>query len=169
MKLIVSLAICSIFSIAAFAADEAKSAPKFSAEFAKHWNSAKELTLAVAEAMPAENYDFKPNAEEMSFGEQVVHIGQGNYAYCSRMTGAKSPFTKPEKIDKATAMKIVGESFDFCAAQIGPLSDEQMTQMRGQTSVRELAMGAMTHMAHHRGQIEVYLRLKNIKPPTYKF
>jgi uncharacterized damage-inducible protein DinB len=26
-----------------------------------------------------------------------------------------------------------------------------------------------THTAHHRGQAEVYLRLKGIKPPAYEF
>jgi uncharacterized damage-inducible protein DinB len=26
-----------------------------------------------------------------------------------------------------------------------------------------------THTAHHRGQLEVYLRLKGIKPPDYEF
>jgi uncharacterized damage-inducible protein DinB len=26
-----------------------------------------------------------------------------------------------------------------------------------------------THTAHHRGQLEVYLRLKSIKPPDYVF
>ena len=26
-----------------------------------------------------------------------------------------------------------------------------------------------THTAHHRGQAEVYLRLKGIKPPAYTF
>ena len=26
-----------------------------------------------------------------------------------------------------------------------------------------------THTAHHRGQAEVYLRMKGIKPPTYQF
>jgi hypothetical protein len=31
--------------------------------FAKHWQITKEFTLAVAEAMPAESYDFKRNPE----------------------------------------------------------------------------------------------------------
>jgi uncharacterized damage-inducible protein DinB len=28
---------------------------------------------------------------------------------------------------------------------------------------------AFTMMAHHRGQAEVYLRIKNIKPPAWQF
>ena len=33
----------------------------------------------------------------------------------------------------------------------------------------ELFWGGFTHAAHHRGQAEVYLRLKGITPPPYKF
>ena len=170
MKLFVSLALCALFSLSAFAADDAKGSSKYAAEFAKHWQNAKELTLLVADAMPAANYDFKPNPEEMSFGEQIAHIAQGNYAYCARMAAAKaSPFAKPANFDKATVTKLVGESFDYCAGIVGPMTDEQLNETRAQGTVREASMGALMHMAHHRGQVEVYLRLKNIKPPTYKF
>jgi hypothetical protein len=43
-------------------------------EFVHHWQVSKPFTLNVANAMPAEFYSFKPNAEEMSFGEQIIHI-----------------------------------------------------------------------------------------------
>jgi hypothetical protein len=36
---------------------------EFKAMFLKHWQMAKEFTLALAEAMPAEGYDFKPNKD----------------------------------------------------------------------------------------------------------
>ena len=121
--------------------------------------------------MPAENYTFKPNPEEMSFGEQMVHIAGANFSYCSRISGAKSPFTKPEKSDKETAMKVLGESFSYCSDAVSNAGD--VDTMRGpegkQISEREIMLGAYAHMAHHRGQAEVYLRLKNIKPPSYKF
>ncbi|MBK5294063.1 MAG: hypothetical protein JJE04_20600 [Acidobacteriia bacterium] len=46
--------------------------------FARHWQVSKEFTLAVAEAMPAEGYDFKPHPEEMSFGKLMIHIADEN-------------------------------------------------------------------------------------------
>jgi uncharacterized damage-inducible protein DinB len=169
MKLFVSLVISTLFAFTAFAADEAKSPSKYGAEFVKHWATAKDLTLAVADAMPADDYGFKPNPEEMSFGEQVAHIALANFSYCARAAGTKSTATKPDTYDKATVTKLVGESFNYCAGVITPLTDDQFNEMRGQTSVRELTEGVVMHMAHHRGQIEVYLRLRGIKPPTYKF
>jgi uncharacterized damage-inducible protein DinB len=34
---------------------------------------------------------------------------------------------------------------------------------------RERLWSYFTHTAHHRGQAEVYPRVKNIKPPPYRF
>src|SRR5260370_108291 len=78
MKLFVSVALCTFFTFATFAAEGTKGPSKYSAEFAKHWKTARELTLAVADAMQAENYDFKPNPEEISFGEQIENSAQAN-------------------------------------------------------------------------------------------
>ena len=170
MKHVICVAIAALVAAPLFAA-EGGSAGKFAQEFGKHWATARDLTLAVADAMPAENYTFKPNPEEMSFGEQMVHIAGANFSYCSRISGAKSPFTKPEKSDKETAQKVLSESFSYCSDAVSNAGD--VDTMRGpegkQISEREIMLGAYAHMAHHRGQAEVYLRLKNIKPPTYKF
>jgi uncharacterized damage-inducible protein DinB len=50
-------------------------------------------------------------------------------------------------------------------------ADLEKTMTRGGNTVSkfELLWGGFTHTAHHRGQAEVYLRLKGIKPPDYKF
>ena len=157
----------AMLALPALAADEATSPNKFGQEFLKHWSTARQLTTAVAEAMPAESYDFKPNPEEMSFGEQMVHIASANYGYCARIGGGKSPFTKPEKTDKPTSLKVLDESFAYCAEAVQGAKD--LDVMRGTVSVREVMLGAYAHMAHHRGQAEVYLRVKGLKPPAYKF
>jgi uncharacterized damage-inducible protein DinB len=165
--------VCLCLPLAAFAAEEPKSSSRFAAEFGKHWMAAKDLAVAVAQAMPAEGYDFKPVPEEMSFGALMVHIAQGNYGYCSTAAKAKSPFTKPEKSDKVIAVKVLGESFDYCAEIANALTDDQLNESRARgnnsLTVRELLLGVQAHMSHHRGQAEVYLRVKGIKPPDYKF
>jgi hypothetical protein len=67
--------------------------------FAKHWQISKEFTLAVAEAMPAEGYDFKPTAEEMSFGQLMVHIAAQNSDSC--LLGSY-PATASEEVIEAS-------------------------------------------------------------------
>ncbi|HZC66621.1 MAG TPA: DinB family protein [Candidatus Dormibacteraeota bacterium] len=143
--------------------------------FAKHWIIQKDLAVEVAEAMPAESYDFKPVTGEMSFGEQMVHIAGANYSYCSLMTDSKSPYPEREKdakIDKASAIKDLGASFDYCTKVFDGLDEAKLAQLHSagtrSVSTMEAMMGVVVHMAHHRGQAEVYLRLKGITPPRYK-
>src|SRR6266436_9705002 len=79
--------------------------------FAKHWQVAKEFTVAVAEAMPAEGYDFKPNPEEMSFGQLMIHIADENSHSFARATGSE-PLAKPAATDKLMAIRFLTDSFD---------------------------------------------------------
>ena len=41
--------------------------------------NAKSYTLAIADKLAEEKYDFKPVNEEMSYKEQLVHIGENIY------------------------------------------------------------------------------------------
>jgi len=139
----------------------------------KHYESSKELTLAVADAMPAEDYSFKATPPEMSFGEQMNHIASANANYCAAAMDAKSPFGKLEDASKNAAIKNINTAFDFCLDGLKKMSDADLTKMVGsgarQSTVFERFWGGFTHTAHHRGQAEVYLRLKGITPPQYKF
>jgi uncharacterized damage-inducible protein DinB len=141
--------------------------------FLKHWQVAKEFTLAVAEARPAESYDFKPNPEELAFGYLMTHIADDNSTMCARVARTK-PLTRPPLYDKQTAIAFLNESFDKCSKEIGALTPEQWSRevykFKDQPVVaHEALLYTFTHMAHHRGQAEVYLRMKNIKPPGWQF
>jgi uncharacterized damage-inducible protein DinB len=142
-------------------------------EMMKHWESSKSLSIAVAEAMPADAYSFKATDAEMSFGEQINHIAAANGSYCSAALGVKNPITKPEDSSKATAIKNLTASYDFCMGGLAKLDDKSLQETISRNgavvSKFELFWGGFTHAAHHRGQTEVYLRLKGITPPAYKF
>jgi hypothetical protein len=81
--------------------------------------------------MPAESFDFKPTPDEMSFGQQIAHIAQANYGCCSGINKSKFLFAKPASLDKATVVKLVADSFDYCAGIISGLSDDQLNETRG--------------------------------------
>jgi len=139
----------------------------------KHYQASKELSLAVADAMPAENYSFKATDAQMSFGEQMNHIASANANYCAGGLETKSPFGKLEDASKDAAVKNLNTAFDFCMDGLKKLNDAGLTKVVGsgarQGTVFERFWGGFTHTAHHRGQAEVYLRLKGITPPQYKF
>ena len=129
----------------------------------------------------------------MSFGEQMVHIAQANYGYCAFIADTKSPYGEPAKnakVEKAAAIKDLGGSLSpwgSCATPLlvdatddsmiavvfDGLEESKLSQMHGEGkgifSTMDVMLGVMIHMTHHRGQAEVYLRLKGITPPEYKW
>ena len=144
--------------------------------FQRRWSAAKGLAVAVADAMPAESYDFKPVSAEMSFGEQMHHIAQTNYGKCAVIADVKSPYPESAegtKVEKAAAVKDLAASFNYCTKILDDFDSAKLFQMhtwgKGSFSTVDMMLGLMVHMAHHRAQAEVYLRLKGITPPTYKW
>jgi uncharacterized damage-inducible protein DinB len=149
----------------------------------KHWKVTGDLTLAVAEAMPAEEYNFRPNPEEMSFGQLMAHIAVADRNACTNASGLPAPaipdvitaFTRDNKveIDKPTAVAFQKQIFGFCNEVIPGITLAQLDKVAGPPARNltgyEWLWSYFTHTAHHRGQAEVYLRVKNIKPPTYVF
>ena len=145
----------------------------FKALFPKHWHVSKDFTLAVAETMPADSYDFKPNPQEMTFGELMIHIAQSNSEAFARVAATKE-LEPPSGKDKQTAIKFLADSFDKCAKDFAATTPEQLNKMfdipdGGQATGLEVLWWAFTDTAHHRGQAEVYLRVKKITPPHYRF
>jgi DinB family len=138
-----------------------------------HWRTSKAMTLAVAQAMPDKDYTFKAAPKELSFGEQMSDIAGGNENFCSAALGTKGPFEKVEAATKAVALKNLTTPYDFCIEGVQKMTDAKLMQLVGtaprQATVFERFWGGFTHAAHHRGQAEIYLRLKGIAPPPYKF
>ncbi|HEX4229658.1 MAG TPA: DinB family protein [Bryobacteraceae bacterium] len=168
--------ICGALSFCALPASSADGASdhKVVDELVKHWTTSKELSLAVANAMPEDDYSFKATSPEMSFGEQMNHIAAADSYYCSAAAGTKGPIKgKPADNSRSAAIKNLNVAYDYCIDSIKEMSDaslqKSISTKNGTTTPFELFWGGFTHAAHHRGQAEVYLRLKGITPPEYKF
>ena len=150
----------------------------------KHWKTSGEFTIAVANAMPADGYTFRPNPEEMSYGQLMAHIAGVNLNACSNASGLTKPAQTPKiaewakdpqkvDVDKDTAVQFLNDSFDFCNKAVAAMTPERMDTVVGPPNRNltgyEWLWAYFTHTAHHRGQAEVYLRVRGIKPPGYKF
>jgi uncharacterized damage-inducible protein DinB len=161
-----------IVSLALLAATSYASDSNFAAEFGKRWIRTRPLAVGVAQAMPPVQYAFRPDPGSMSFAEQIGHVAQTNYAFCAGLKDA-SPPPDPSATDKDALVKYLADSFDYCSAAIGSVTAEQMDRVHsspdGRLNGRELLLALYVHMSHHRGQQEVYLRIKGIPPPQYVF
>ena len=164
MLMPICLALCAAASNAADS--------KFAEEFGKRWAKTRPLAVAVAEAMPAVQFAFRPDPGSMSFGEQVDHVAQTNYGFCAGLKDTDAP-KAPKATEKDALVKYLADSFDYCSAAIGSVTAEQMDKVHsspnGRLNGRELLLALYVHMSHHRGQEEVYLRIKGIKPPQYVY
>jgi uncharacterized damage-inducible protein DinB len=150
-------------------------------EFIHAWEISKQFTLEVAKAMPAEFYDFRPNPEEMTFGEQMIHIAGGNVFRFKQITGLPTPFEfdpgHPPASTRESTLKLLEQSFDYVLAVLPQITTEQLKRTwhipswkeRPDPEGRAMLLNMLVHTAHHRAQCEVYLRVKGIKPPDYVF
>jgi len=150
-------------------------------EFVRDWQISKQFTLEVAQAMPADLYSDKPNPEEMTFGEQMIHIAVSNVFRFNQITGIEPPFpldlSKPPASDRETALRLLNLSFDYVIDALPKITPDQLKRTwhipswkgRADPDGRAMILNMFVHTAHHRAQCEVYLRAKGIKPPDYTF
>ncbi|HYM78249.1 MAG TPA: DinB family protein [Candidatus Dormibacteraeota bacterium] len=166
MKLItLTLALVVVLSAAASASP--------AAEYAQHFAALSQLAVAVAQAMPVDQYSFRPHPESMTFGELMMHIASTDYAFCAGLKDTDPPADpKILATDKDAVVKFLSDSFNYCSGVIPKLSDDQLSQPHnspdGRLAGREILLAMYIHVAHHRGQAEIYLRDKGIRPPSYR-
>jgi uncharacterized damage-inducible protein DinB len=146
----------------------------FISDFAQKWENTALYTIEFAEAFPEDLYDFGPTTEEMKFREQILHMC-GNISWLSSSylggTDYKEDLSNPPK-SKADLITILRNTFQYAAETIQNFDpsqlDEKVEFFAGPMSKRQIMMLMSDHVTHHRGQLVVYLRLNNIKPPGYR-
>jgi len=169
------------FVVAAAAQTAKVNSVLYMAEFVRDWQISRQFTIDVANAMPADLYDFKPHPEEMTFGEQMIHIAMSNVFRFNQITDTKPPFAldleKPPASDKQSVLKLLEQSFDYVIDVLPKITPEQLQHTwhipswkgRNDPDGRAMILNMFVHTAHHRAQCEVYMRAKGIKPPDYTF
>ena len=137
-----------------------------------HATIRRDLTEA-AEAMPAEEYAFKPTLQVRSFAELVGHVVNANFFFCAQANAEKSPATTNyEKVaDKAALVKALNDSLAYCDTVYAATTDVTFPQLVKVTNGGETPRGALlmfntTHTNEHYGNIVVDLRLKGHVPPS---
>jgi uncharacterized damage-inducible protein DinB len=149
-------------------------------DFARDWQISKRFTLAVAQAMPATSYDFKATPEEMTFGEQMMHLTSSLFVMFYRISGTRPVYdASPKQVTKEVVLDWIDKSFDYVIQVLPKLTDKQLSETKFPVNFegrpgpdingRDMMMNMFIHVAHHRAQCEVYLRLKGITPAIYTF
>jgi uncharacterized damage-inducible protein DinB len=120
-------------------------------------------TLAVAEAMPENLYDFRPTEEVWNFNELVNHIAYGiEWWHANYIKKTEQSWSPPvAKNTKRETIKFLQQSYDGLLKTLDSekLSDESVKGF----------WATLDHITHHRGQAVLHLRLNKIAPPEYAF
>lgn len=140
-------------------------------EYAKHFAALSGLSVAVAKAMPPDQYGFRPHPESMDFGQLMSHIATTNYQFCAGLKDSAPP-SVPSPTEKDAVVKFLSDSFEYCFSVISNLTGAQLDAVHdspdGRLPGREVLLAMYVHVAHHRGQAEIYLRDKGVRPPSYR-
>jgi uncharacterized damage-inducible protein DinB len=144
----------------------------------KEWERAKAYTKEYLDAMPADQYGYKPTPEMRSFADQMLHLTEANYGIGAVAAGMNSPVafgTLEKQADKSKEVvsKAVLDGYDFVINALKNMKPEQMTEMikmfgRYDASRAQAFEKCFEHQTHHRGQTTVYIRLAGAKPPAEK-
>ncbi len=136
---------------------------------------AQDKLLALAEAMPADKYAWKPGAGVRTMGEVFNHVAAANY-FLPTFWGAKVPagvdprtLEKEMSGDKAKTVAALKSSFESLRREIQAVPEGDLgrkIKLFGQdATVRDDMMVLASHAHEHLGQAIAYARSNNVTPP----
>jgi uncharacterized damage-inducible protein DinB len=143
--------------------------------FLSAWDREAENTLTLLRALPATQYDFRPDAGGRSLGELAWHLAEGD-AYISYgiENGQFTMEAKPPSIERPRSVEALAPGYDRihreAVARIRKLKPEDLDRsipfFTGPSSIRDLLWNAIiAHSIHHRGQLSLMCRLAGGQTP----
>jgi uncharacterized damage-inducible protein DinB len=134
------------------------------------------LTRETISAMPSTEFHFSPTPEQMPFGSQALHIISSHETLREALEEGRWNWKRQIDIEHFGTQQSILTKFDdmhersillFENLEVEEFMRLVQTDWGAKESVFHLALSFLTHEAHHRGQMVVYLRLKGITPPTF--
>lgn len=129
---------------------------------------------ALAEAMPADRFTWKPEKDAMEVGHVYAHVANYNYYYPSSAMGVAAPAalrldTLEAMRDKAQIVQLLKSSAEHVRAAVTGMSADQLekpTKLYGRDVPHwAVLVQLVAHMNEHLGQSIAYARSNNIVPP----
>jgi uncharacterized damage-inducible protein DinB len=125
----------------------------------------------LANAIPAESYDWRPAEDVRSVAELFKHVASSYYWFGVEL-GAEKPadLTDWKQVEtKEEILDALARSLDFVRQALQGVTEEELDQeiefFGRQTTRRELVLNLMTHGSEHLGQAIAYSRSIGVAPP----
>lgn len=154
----------------------AQAPPGFLGAFDGQFQASAQKLVALAKAMPAETYDWRPMDGVASVAEVYMHIARYNYFYPNDAMGLESPVPRSEYDtwqgtvnDKDQVIEILSRSMDYVRQVYDGMSQEDLdrpTRLYGRdVGSWAVLLQLVTHMDEHLGQSIAYARMNHVVPP----
>lgn len=138
--------------------------------------------MALARAIPAEKYNWKPAEGVRSVGEVLLHVAADNYLLPAALgytpdaaTGIKGDDYKTaqafenRKLDRDATIAELEKSFAFLRASLTATTQaklgEQVSLFGQKFSGQQTWIMTATHLHEHLGQMIAYARANGVTPP----
>jgi uncharacterized damage-inducible protein DinB len=141
------------------------------------WSHVSQQLIALAEAIPADKYSWRPAPGVRSVSEVFMHIALANFSLLS-FTGPKLPAdmtsndlekTVTKKADVIQWLKRSLNAVKTARAQLKPGDLERKVKIDGKTvNVDGMYLRIIIHDNEHMGQLVAYARMNGIVPPWSK-
>lgn len=129
--------------------------------------------IALAEAIPAEKYEWRPGPGVRSVSEVLMHTVSGNYFFLQSM-GVKPSEDLPKNPEKSVTAKAdvvrwLKSSFDTVSDNYPKIDKQKAVKFLGHDATCEgVLLRALSHANEHLGQMIAYSRMNGIAPPWSK-
>jgi len=163
----------------------------FRGEFLWELEIAERQIVALAECIPAEQYDWRPVAQARSFSEVFVHVATGNFMLLD-LIGVAAPVDLYAQVpvdgaarlhglmrrndevvagirEKDAVVGLLKRSLQAVTQSLTKASDGELNRRLNffgeETTVRRVYLRLLAHTHEHMGQMIAYLRFNRIAPP----
>jgi uncharacterized damage-inducible protein DinB len=132
------------------------------------WDREAESTVKLLRALPASQYDFRPDAGGRSLGELAWHLAEGDAYMSLGIERGQFMSEKPPNMERPRTIDGLVPGFERvhreAVARIRPLSasdlDRQLPFFGMQLQIRDILWDMIIlHGVHHRGQLALMCRL----------
>ena len=145
--------------------------------FSLRMKSIETYCYELLNSMPLSDFNFQPTTEIMSFGKLFTHIGNGLEVYSGVLDGSSAD-KEPDSSNNSKILAYLEKGFSHFSEVLNEQNDKDLFSFDHQYpdeapwqefSIVEILMLAYSHATHHNAQAALYLRLKDITPPQYRF
>jgi len=140
------------------------------------WDMEARLTTQMLEALPTDQYDFRPDPGGRSLGELAWHLSEiEGYISHGITKGAVTFQEAPPNLKRPREVRLLAPGYrqvhDEAVARLVNLTpadlDRELPFADRRMPIRDMLWGTiLSHLVHHRGQLSLLCRLAGGRPPA---